>query len=87
VSDATAASDTAQKIGLFLSLDGAIASNTEKHCSCKQIISDYRYSAMLLSVTGNVHALRALEENKRIKNMFWYLNRSWMCQVAKIARF
>jgi hypothetical protein len=35
VSDATAASDTAQKIGLFLSLDAAVASDTEKHCSCK----------------------------------------------------
>jgi hypothetical protein len=29
VSDATAASDTAQKIGLFLSLDTAVASDTE----------------------------------------------------------
>jgi hypothetical protein len=39
VSDATAASDTAQKIGLFLSLDAAVASDTEKHCSCKQAIN------------------------------------------------
>jgi hypothetical protein len=38
VSDATAASNTAQKIGLFLSLDPAVASDTEKHCSCKQTI-------------------------------------------------
>jgi hypothetical protein len=35
VSDATAASDTAQKIGLFLSLDVAVASDTENHCPCK----------------------------------------------------
>jgi hypothetical protein len=35
VSDATAASDNAQKIGLFLSLDAAVASDTEKHCPCK----------------------------------------------------
>jgi hypothetical protein len=39
VSDATAASDTAQKIGLFLSLDAAVASNTEKHYSSKQTFS------------------------------------------------
>jgi hypothetical protein len=39
VSDATAASDTAQKIGLFLSLDAAVASDTEKHCLCKQTIT------------------------------------------------
>jgi hypothetical protein len=38
VSDATAASATAQKIGIFLSLDVAVASDTEKHCSCKQTI-------------------------------------------------
>jgi hypothetical protein len=36
VSEVTAASDTAQKIGLFASLDAAVASNTEKHCLCKQ---------------------------------------------------
>jgi hypothetical protein len=27
------------KIGLFLSLDAAVASNTEKHCSCKQTLN------------------------------------------------
>jgi hypothetical protein len=31
VSDVTAASDTAQKIGLFLSLDAAVASDTLKN--------------------------------------------------------
>jgi hypothetical protein len=41
VSDATAASDTAQKIGLFLSLDAAVASDTEKHCSCKQTNNNF----------------------------------------------
>jgi hypothetical protein len=35
VSDAAVASDTAQKIGLFLSLDVAVASDTENHCPCK----------------------------------------------------
>jgi hypothetical protein len=35
VSDAAVASDTAQKIGLFLSLDAAVASDTENHCPCK----------------------------------------------------
>jgi hypothetical protein len=35
VSDAAVASDTAQKIGLFLSLDPAVASDTENHCPCK----------------------------------------------------
>jgi hypothetical protein len=35
VSDATAAANTAQKIGLFLSLDAAVASDTENHCPCK----------------------------------------------------
>jgi hypothetical protein len=40
VSDATAASDTAQKIGLFLSLDAAVTSNPEKHCLGKQTIRD-----------------------------------------------
>jgi hypothetical protein len=35
VSDAAVASDTAQKLGLFLSLDAAVASNTENHCPCK----------------------------------------------------
>jgi hypothetical protein len=49
VLDATAASDTAQKIGLFLSLDAAVASNTEKHCSCKQTIR----SASFASGIGN----------------------------------
>jgi hypothetical protein len=39
VSDATAASDTAQKIGLFLSLDAAVTSDTEKHCLCKQTLN------------------------------------------------
>jgi hypothetical protein len=34
-SDAAVASDTAQKIGLFLSLDAAVASDTENHCPCK----------------------------------------------------
>jgi hypothetical protein len=29
------ASDTAQKIGLFLCLDAAVMSNTENHCPCK----------------------------------------------------
>jgi hypothetical protein len=35
VSDAAVASDTAQKIGLFLSLDAAVTSDTENHCPCK----------------------------------------------------
>jgi hypothetical protein len=38
VSDAAVASDTAQKIGLFLSLDAAVASDTENPRSCKQTI-------------------------------------------------
>jgi hypothetical protein len=41
VSDATAASDTAQKIGLFLSLDAAVASDTENHCPCKWAFTDF----------------------------------------------
>jgi hypothetical protein len=35
VLDAAVASGTAQKIGLFLSLDAAVASDTENHCPCK----------------------------------------------------
>jgi hypothetical protein len=43
-------SDTAQKIGLFLSLDAAVASDTEKHCSCKQT---FRGSRRLKGTRGS----------------------------------
>jgi hypothetical protein len=35
VAAAAVATDTAQKIGLFLSLDAAVASDTENHYPCK----------------------------------------------------
>jgi hypothetical protein len=62
VLDATAASDTTQKIGLFLSLDAAVASDTEKHCLCKQTIN-FKYKLLSVVVATSGKASRPIRSH------------------------